>query len=335
MRAFVTGASGFIGRHLAHHLRGQGIDVTGLVRSTSSRGALQQLGVRLVEGDLRHPDGIESSLAGHDWVFHLAGLTASLRHEELERVNGEGTRALLELAARVSKPPVVVVISSLAAAGPAVGRPLRESDPPQPLSWYGRSKRSAEKAAEAKAAELPVTIVRPPIVFGENDRATLPMFRTIHRFGIHAIPGLTPKWFSLIHVEDLSDLLLRAAMRGERLAAPAASTTAGQGFYFADSGVHLRYGEIGLLIGEAMGRRVLRVPIPHWGVWTVGAISEWVGRRMGRAASMSTDKAREATAGSWTCSGDKAAEQLGFQVTVPLVDRLRQTADWYRDQKWL
>ena len=333
MRAAVTGASGFIGVHLCRHLRDQGWDVVAVTRTTSRLEPLEALGVNRTTWDLSDRSSVARITNEADVVFHLAGLTKTLNSAEFLRVNRDGAESLLAACAERQSPPRVVLVSSLAAAGPWHGRPRSEADPAEPVSNYGKSKRAAERIAESLAERVPITVVRPPIVFGEMDRGTLPMFQAIYWSFTHAIPGIIPQRFSLIHVHDLVRLLA-AASQGETLVRHDIVT--GKGYYFADSGEHVTYGQIGRLIGHSMNRPLtipLFIPAPL--IFLIGGVSELAGWAHGQQCAMNIDKAREATAGSWCCSGAKATAQLGFTVSVPLTERFRQTTQWYRQHGWI
>jgi dihydroflavonol-4-reductase len=234
-KVLVTGASGFIGTHLVAALAAQGDAVTCLVRKTSKADHLQTLGARLLLGDVTDSDSLLTAVAGHQVVYHLAGRTLALKDREFYNVNRRGVAHVAKACAGQETPPVLVYVSSLAAAGPAIdGRPRVESDPTEPVSHYGRSKRGGEHAAESYAHRVPVTVVRPPIVLGEGDRLGLPLFRSAIRFGVHLAPGLKPQRFSLIHADDLVHLLILAAERGKRLPPLGQrGESAGQGYYFA------------------------------------------------------------------------------------------------------
>ena len=133
MRVLVTGASGFIGRHLCRLLVRRGHAVTALVRRTSARGDLAESGVRFVHGDLSTGEGLDGAVIEADWIFHLAGLTKARSEAEFQQVNARGTERLLEALLRRPPPPKVVLCSSLAAAGPSrPGHPRREEDPSAP-----------------------------------------------------------------------------------------------------------------------------------------------------------------------------------------------------------
>ena len=338
-KALVTGASGFIGPHLVEALAGRGQEVACLVRSTSRTVRLEPFGPRFLRGDVTDPESLARAVEGVDVVYHLAGVTKTHRAEEMRRVNEEGVRNMAEACAGRTTPPVLIVASSLAAAGPApAGRLRSETDPPHPVSHYGRSKRAGEVAAESFAAALPVTIVRPPIVFGEEDRDMLQMFRPVALFGVHLVPGLGGRKVSLIHAADLAEALILAAERGTRLSGvnPGEQAAAGRGYYFVAYDEHPTYRELGRRLADALERRMLVVvPSPALMTWTVAAVSELLSRLRRRPGIFNLDKAREATAGSWSCSAEAARRELGFQPAATLDERLRQTALWYRQEGWL
>jgi nucleoside-diphosphate-sugar epimerase len=338
-KVLVTGASGFIGRHLVSALVARGEEIVCLVRPTSHLDWLKALGVRCVFGDVTQPENLSQCTAGMDYVYHVAGCTVAITRREYYQVNQLGVRNIAEACAAQTTPPVLLTVSSLAAAGPAhFGRPSIESDVPCPVSIYGRSKRAGEIEAEARADRLPITVVRPPIVLGEGDKMGLSMFWSIDRFGMHIVPGLGRNRYSLIHVADLVELMIGAALRGRRLLPPSHNGTprTGQGYYFAACEVDPIYDDLGRMIAQAFEhRRVFPVHLAIPLVWMVSAGVEAVSQIQRRPLYLHIDKAREITAGSWYCSSNSARNDFGFQVGAPLADRLRQTIEWYRREGWL
>jgi nucleoside-diphosphate-sugar epimerase len=337
-KVLVTGASGFIGTHLVSALAKRGDEITCLVRRSSRIDSLQHAGVRFVYGDVTDRASVLPAVKGQQTVYHVAGLTQALVARDFYRVNQRGVANVARACAAQTTPPVLVSVSSLAAAGPANhGVPKTEADRAEPVSHYGHSKLAGERAAERFADRVPITIVRPPIVLGEADRVGLSLFRSIARFGVHMVPGLDRRGFSLIHADDLVELLLLAAERGKRLPPhPRPESCGRQGYYFAACEEDPTYAELGRTVAEAMGRRfVLVIPTAAPLVWTVAAAGEAISRVRRNPLFMNLDKAREITAGNWLCSARAAAAELDFAVTVPLFERLRQTAQWYREKKWL
>jgi len=282
-----------------------------------------------VVGDIGEPDTL-GPLADVDVVFHLASLLKMPWKRTFHTVNADGTRnvATACAASASSSPTTLVVVSSLAAAGPSPMHPRTEADGAQPVSIYGRVKLEAEAAAIEFAGYVPTTIVRPPMVFGEGDTSVLKAYRGAAR-GWHAVPGFRDRRVSFVHAADLADALIAAAQRGERVAGGV-----GTGVYYVADDHQPTYGDFGRLIGRALDRRVRLFRLPRPVFWCAAAISEAIARLRDRPSLLNLDKYREAMAGSWLCDSGKAREQLGFDPQPPEV-RLRQTADWYREQGWL
>ena len=276
----VTGATGFIGGHLSRWLVDHGHRVRCLVRKTSHVEPLRQLNVECVEAHLLDRDALVQAVRGVDCVFHLAGMTSAFRRATLMKVNGQGCANVASVCGAQPQPPVLVVVSSIAAVGPAQrGQIKTEQDLPNPLSNYGRSKRAGELAAGTYADRVPITVVRPGIVFGAGGREMLPMFRSIYRLRIHAVVGLQSPRLSVIHVSDLVELLDRAAERGQRIAATADNHACGRGYYFACRGEYPDYFEFGRLLHQALGTRYTSfVHFPEPFPWLFGGVGELLGR---------------------------------------------------------
>jgi len=338
VKVLLTGASGFIGPHVAEALIARGDQVTCLVRSTSNVERLERLGVLMVQGDLTNPRSPRAAVEDVDAVLHLAGLIKAFSLAELLSVNEQGVRNVVVACAARSDPPVLLVVSSLAAAGPSLSDLARtEIDAPAPVSNYGRSKRAGELAAEEFAAQVPISIVRPPIVFGEGDHGMAQMFRPIARLGLHVVPGSFDRRFSLIHAADLAESLVRVIHNGRRVVPASDPQRAlAAGYYFVATPEQPTYAELGSLIGAALNRRRVRIlRTPEWLTWGVAGASELLARVRRQPSIFNVDKIREATAGSWICSPQRAQEELGFSVAVSLEDRLAQTAEWYQREGWL
>jgi nucleoside-diphosphate-sugar epimerase len=206
-----------------------------------------------------------------------------------------------------------------------------ESDPPLPVSHYGYSKLAGEQVAMRYADALPITVVRPCVVFGAGDRGMYEVFRPIARTGLHVVGASDDTRLSLVAVSDLVDCLLLAAEQGERLV----PGVGGHGIYFAAAG-DVSYAEFGMAIARALGKsRPHIVRLPGWSMRTIGRFSDVLSQIRRRPAWISRDKICEVLAGSWTCSSAKARQQLGWSPAAPLADRLHETAQWYRDAHWL
>ncbi|WP_326614311.1 NAD(P)-dependent oxidoreductase [Streptomyces scopuliridis] len=326
-RFAITGATGFIGRRMCRRIIGEGGEVVALVRSTSAHRVIAAAGVRPVTGDLVTGEGLREVVRGADYVVHLGGLVKSPTDEGFRRCNEEGTRRLAEEVAALTSPPPLVLCSSLAAAGPShKGRPRREEDPPQPVSRYGRSKLAAEEAVRALSDRLPATIVRPPIVYGPGDPAFVPSLLPMVRTGVVLKAGFGPRGYSLVHVDDVCEALLAAALRGRRLSV----TRPSDGVYTVSDGITHTWEDLCAALARALGRRrrplVLPVPLPLVGAVARGA--ELVGRVRGVHPPLNRDKAVELRSAWWTCSTERARRELGFVPTVRLEEGLADLLAW-------
>lgn len=334
-RALVTGANGLVGAQLCLALADAGWETVALVRRPERGEQLAARGISLAVGDVTEAESLETPIRNCDVAFHVAGVTAALRDDDFFRVNVEGTRNVAAACVAAANPPVLVHISSLAAAGPTTpDRPRREEVDGTPVSQYGRSKRAAEDVLYSLADAAPISIVRPPIVYGPGDRNGLEMYRSVKRFGLFAVPGFRLHRYSNIDSRDLAGALIAVAERGERLRDDDEGDR--RGVYYAAAEPTMTFADLCDEIARVLGRRrsyTLRLP-PRF-TWGVATIVEQFARLRGRPFILNRDKLREATAGSWICSPERLARETGFRVTTPTVERLRTTVDWYRAAGWL
>jgi len=322
MKALVTGATGFVGSHLAEALRRRGDEVTVLARSARKAETLQPLGVTLVEGDLHATAALARAVEGQDVIYHVAGTVAARDEAEFHRANREGTRNLLAAAERAGRARFVLV-SSMAAAGPASpGRPLVGGEAPRPVTAYGRSKLAAEQAVTASA--LPWTIVRPPTVYGPRDREVLKVFR-LARLRIAPVFGDGGQELSAVHGADLADALV---------AAGTAPGTIGRLYYACHAEV-LTSGGFVRAIAAAMGRRVTVVGVPRGVARALLTITEAGARVTGTPTILTRDKAHEFFQPAWTGDPEPLARDAGWRARHDLRSGLADTYQWYRSAGWL
>lgn len=326
MKALVTGGTGFIGSHLTEALIRKGVQVRCLFRKTSDLKWLKGLPIEFVHGDCNDKPSLEKAVRDVDWVFHLAGVTKAIKEETYFEVNGLGTENLI-LACLENNPRLqkFIYISSQAAAGPSRnGCNKKESDPCEPVSFYGRSKRVGEEKVLTHAPELPVLILRPSAVYGPRGEDIFAFFKCLARRIKPCLIG-PDQHLSLCYVQDIVQGILLAVET---------QTKSGDIFFLAD-GNDYRMEELGDIVAQAMGIIAFRIRVPKRIIWGIAFFSEYLSKLFKRPFLLNKDKAAEMIQKDWVCDITKARALLGFEPKVPLSEGARLTFEWYKNEKWL
>lgn len=322
VRALVTGATGFVGSHLADLLLEQGWDVVCAVRKSSNLRWLNGKRVRLAEVDFGRPESFEMSFDGVDVVFHVAGLIKGRSFEEYLEGNWLASRTMIEATLRYG-PRVrrFVHVSSLAAAGPSPdGRPLDESAPCRPISMYGRSKLLGEQEVWKRRHEVPVTVVRPPVVYGTRDTGLLEVYRVVRSGFAPNLGGR--RYVSIVNVAELVRGIVQAG-------------TSEQGrnqIYFICNETPWAIDRLMKLVARLIHRRVRHVYVPTRLVLLAGELASMLAQLTGRAMVFNRDKASEIVPKHWTCTPSKFKGHFGWTPRIPLEIGFRDVLDWYRGQ---
>ncbi|HET8945307.1 MAG TPA: NAD-dependent epimerase/dehydratase family protein [Dehalococcoidia bacterium] len=218
MKALVTGASGFIGSHIAERLVARGDEVRALVRSSSDTRFLQGLGIELVQGDITDTQSLVQAIAGVDVVYHAAAMVTDWAPwSEFQRVTVDGTRNVLAAAAGGGVPRVLYVSTDGVYALSAFKGVVTEESPLEKrfgwLDYYRRSKLAGERIAARYGDEgkIKVTIVRPGLVFGERDRAMFPGIVTFLKSSSSAYLGSGDNPLPYVYVGDVADACILGA----------------------------------------------------------------------------------------------------------------------------
>ena len=333
---FLTGASGFIGSHLAERFAADGHRVRALVRADARHldRAPAHLAARIerVTGDLARPGSLAAALDGATAVVHVAGLTRApgagpAADAAFDAANVTATTRLLD-AVLDHAPGVrrVVVTSSLAAVGRGDGsRVADESTPLAPISRYGASKARMEATLAPYHARLPLTVVRPPAVYGPREADILTFFRAAARGLCPVVGDASEPVLTLVHVDDLVDGYARA------LAHPAA---AGQ-TYFLGTAAPVSWAEVRDATAAALGRRIVTIPIPRALVVPIGTAVEALGRLAGQYPPLNREKALELRDAVIACDSSKATREIGYAPRVGLGEGIAATIAWYRREGWM
>ena len=325
MTAIVTGATGFIGRHLVDALATDR-EVRCLTRGRPEADARAGVSVHHVDyarADLGLTDDV---LRDATEVYHLAGATEAVSAAAFRAANVDVTERLLTRLIALGSRARFIYASSQAAAGPApdAEHPKRESDAAAPIEDYGRSKLAAEHLVQAAAEQLPTTIIRPVAVYGPGDRAFLSIFALAKR-GLLIYPGTRRSSVNTIFVADLVQGIIGAG------SAPAA---VGKTYFLGEDLPH-RWTEIYATVADAVGQKPVEFSVPRGLVMAAGAVGDVVGSVTGSSSLINRSKASLATPKYWLCSSDAARMDFGFTTPTSLRDGIRQTYDWYLQHRWL
>jgi 2-alkyl-3-oxoalkanoate reductase len=327
MKVLVTGASGFLGSHVAEQLSREGHDVRALVRKSSNRDFLERLErIEFAYGGVEDAEKVAEAVKGVDAIVHSAGLVKARSAEEFHRTNVEGTRNLVE-AAKKHAPKLrrFVFVSSLTAAGPSLdGVPL-EGDGAGPVTHYGRSKLDAERVVLAAKDTIPVTILRPSIIYGPRDHEILVFFKSV-KTGVLPTIGKGDSTMSMVFGSDCAEACVKAI---------SADVPSGS-IYFVDDGEPYRFQTMVEGIEEALGKKAfLRFPLPMPVIWLAAVSSELYGKVSNKAVMLNRDKINEIRQPHWVCSSARTRKDLQWEPRVTLREGTAITARWYEDNGWL
>lgn len=326
MKAFITGATGFVGSHLVDSLLEKKYEVYCLIRKTSNLRWLKDKNVQFIEGDLFSNDILSAVIKEMDYVFHIAGVVKSKDKAGFEKGNYLATKNLLELTYK-NNPNLkkFIHISSGAVCGPNPDdKPMSETYEPKPKTTYGITKKMAEDEVLKYKDKLYVVIVRPPAVFGPRDTEILVYFKTFSK-GLNSVIGFSEKYLSLIYVEDLIHGIILAAEK---------DTVSGS-IYFICSDKEYNWNDIGNITSKLLCKKAVKVRVPHWVVYSVGAISQFFSIFSKKAATLNLEKCFDITRKKWVFSNDKAQKELGFKEKYTLEESFGKTIDWYKEMKWI
>ncbi|HVP37439.1 MAG TPA: NAD-dependent epimerase/dehydratase family protein [Terriglobales bacterium] len=325
-KALVTGGNGFVGSHLVEELLKKGYQVTCLVRASSDLTFLSGLNVEFRYGDITDAGSLKEALKGIDFVFHVAGITRAKNKEEFFRVNAGGTRNLVQTCFETN--PGVrksVYVSSQTAAGPAKDlNSIDENVRCRPIDDYGRSKLAGEQEVLKFKDKIPITIIRPPAVYGPRDKDTLYFFQTINK-GIIPSFGLRESYLSLIYVKDL--------VRGLILAAESQKSS-GQIYFLTDGKTH-SWSEALDTIKKHLEVKAVRLRVPCPVLFGAAFFAEVFSRLLGKTPLLHMGKAKDLCQRFWISDSAKAKTELGFIPEYDFEKGALETVQWYKENKWL
>ena len=328
MLAFVTGATGFLGSHVARVLAEQGAALRLLVRPTSNLRNLRGLKAETATGDLRDAASLQKAMTGCDTVFHVA---ADYRlwvrdPDQMYRSNVGGTRAILEAAGRNGVARVVYTSSVATMGFTSDGHPADEDSPvslAEMIGHYKRSKFMAEQVAmEAGRSGLHVVTVNPTTPVGERDVKPTPTGRIVVDFLKRKFPAYVETGLNLVDVRECARGHIAALEKG----------TPGQRYILGGENLTLK--QILDKLGHITGLPSPRVKLPYFFALATGVVDEAItGRLFGREPRATVDTVRMGKKKMFA-SSTKAERELGWRI-VPVEDALRRAVEWFRNNGYV
>jgi dihydroflavonol-4-reductase len=325
--ALVTGATGFTGSLLTRKLVALGAGVRAIARPSSKLGDLGRMGVTWFRGDVFDPAVVSEAMRGVTHVFHMAAAyrEAKAGPEANRNVHVESTKLIARQAAGLSGFRRFVHVSTVGVHGHIEHPPANEESPFRPGDVYQETKAEAEHWLREFGSQsgLPFTVIRPAAIYGPGDRRLLKVFR-MATWPVFPILGSGRSLYHLVHVDDLTDAMLAAAVRPSAL---------GQVF-ICGSSEPTTLVEIGSAVARAFGHRLRVVRLPPWPFFLLGDVCEALCRPLGieppiyrrRVAFYTKDRAFDVT---------KMREVLGYTCHHSNEEGLAETACWYVENGWL
>ncbi len=308
--AALTGATGFLGGHVARALVAQGWRLRLLTRRGLSDPELSASAPEEIQGDLSDVDGLRRFCRGAQAIIHVAGVVKARRTALFQEVNAEGAARLAAAALESAPDAVFILVSSLAARAPH-------------LSAYAQSKRDGERAV-AQTLGGRAWIVRPPAIYGPGDRETLGLFQAASTSPV--LPVLRREVrLPLIHVEDAATAIvsLAASPGGARTVALCDGRREGYGL-----------DEIMTQAAQAVGGRRRLVLVPVAAVRAAGLAGD-LAKLLGATPMVTSGKVRELLHPDWSLAEDELATGLSPPPRFNLAEGFRHTVAAYRAVGWL
>ena len=325
MKAFVTGGTGFVGSHLVETLIDDPAysEIRCLVRSSDKW--LHGLDVTRVKGDLFDLKEITKAIEGVDIIFHIAAVTRAPSKKEFTRANVDATENLIRVAQKQGVKNMII-LSSLAGAGPSNGKPATEDQHMRPVSMYGESKKEMEAVIKKIAHEDDsIKVLRPPAVYGPREADIYTYFKTF-KYGFCPIvgDGNNPK-VSMVYVSDLIDGIMLATKKTD----PGVHT-----YYLGGHKDAYSWNQIGDITSIVLGKKALTIKIKPDLVKKVSAFIEGAASLIGKYPVVNKEKANEMVL-EWVCSSEKAKKELGYNPQISIQEGISRTIRWYKKFNWL
>ncbi len=329
-RILITGASGFIGSFLIEEALNEGFEVYAAVRKSSDLTYLQDKQIKFFSANLSDKEELKTAfneVGKFDYVIHNAGLTKTCDKKMFDVVNYRLTRNLIEALIETNQvPEKYIQISSLAAYGPGnpdTLEPVKDSDPQNPVSLYGESKKKTEAYLKS-LPDFPYLIFRPTGVYGAREKDYYVMYKSIKN-GLETYIGTKNQHITFIYVKDLVKLLIKA-IQSDKV----------QKSYFVTDLKSYTSKEFSDIVKKALNKKTLSIVFPK----TIVKLLAFAGEKISCALfnkipTLNTEKYKEISQKNWLCDSTALVEDFGFKPEYDLGKGIREAMEWYKKENLL
>jgi nucleoside-diphosphate-sugar epimerase len=323
VKILITGATGFIGRHLVKALKNEGRSIKCLIRKSSQIDFLKELNAEIVYGDLRDKDSLKKALIETDIIYNVAGEVFALDAGNYYSVNVSGVNNLLEACSNGSVRKLIH-LSSSSATGPNPVRdlPVNENSPCCPITPYGKSKLEGEKIVKelSRSYKVPTVVIRPPLVYGPgvSESSRVLMFLKLIHNGMFKIIGDGNNFVSLCYIDNLIHGMLLAEKENR---------SAGETYFLADARPYT-INQIASTIATELGKEL---PLPHMPFFAANILSFVLpifSKPFGVTSPLTRNTIKELTS-NWFVDIKKAQLELGYRPIVELKEGVKKTVEWF------
>lgn len=323
MRILVTGATGFVGGHLVPALIERGHEVRAMVRRNSDAGALEALGAGVARGDVTDAVAVEAAVRGTEAVVHLAVPRRGATFRQHRSVSVGGTENVL-VAARAAGIERIVHCSTVGVYGRLRSLPADETTPFRPETAYQTAKAEAERLIQrhVRREGAAVVVLRPTMIYGPGDLASLKLYRTILSGRLFSIGRASQPWHG-VYIDDFVGAILLALT---------ARAAVGEIFVIADGGMNTQV-EYFRAIAAAGGVPLRHGAVPAWPVVAAVTAANAALRPFGRQAPFT--KTLHFFTHPRLFNISKARRVLGYRPLVTLEEGVRRTLAWYREKGYV
>ncbi len=330
-KVLITGASGFIGSSLVEEGLRSGYEIVAGIRKSSSKKYLADERIKFIELDFTSREKLEEQLANFsnkhgkfEYVIHNAGITKAKKTQDYFTVNFQYTKNLVDaLISSNNTPGKFVYMSSLAAYGPGLTQePIRQSDKPNPVTSYGKSKLESENYLRSLNG-FPYIIIRPTAVYGPRDKDIFILIKMLNS-NFEAYLGFGKQVLSFVHVKDLVRAIFLTLESPHK-----------QKEYFVSDGNIYDSKMFNATAKKYLQKKTIAVTIPTSILKPIAFTVEMVAALFGTIATINRERLKEFEARNWSIDSTPLQNEIGFKAEHNLESGLKETIEWYKANGWL